>query len=128
MPKYRNHGALRWTFATIGLLALTACDTIYRAAGEGSGSSTPVISPAYESALGSWVDRPEEELVGAWGVPERSQRLTDGGQALEYRRFDKAGKLLCSTLFTSDIYGKIRTWTYRGTDCRAPRLGDYGSS
>jgi hypothetical protein len=95
--------------------------------GESAGTSAVVGNPAYEAALRRWVDQPEEDLIAAWGVPERSQRLTDGGQALEYRRVDAAGKLLCSTLFTSDLYGKVRTWTYRGTDCRAPQLGDYGS-
>jgi hypothetical protein len=96
------------------------------APGEGSGTSTAAGNPVYEAELGQWVDRPEEDLVAAWGVPERSQRLTDGGQALEYRRVGAGGKLLCSTLFTSDLYGKIRTWTYRGIDCRPPQLGDYG--
>jgi hypothetical protein len=83
-------------------------------------------NPAYEQALSRWVNHSEEDLVSAWGVPDRSQRLTDGGQALEYHRMDAQGHMLCSTLFTSDIYGKIRTWTYRGSDCRAPQLGDYG--
>lgn len=92
---------------------------------ENAGTTATVGNPAYEAALQHWVDRSEEDLISAWGVPERSQRLTDGGQALEYRRADAAGRLLCSTLFTSDLYGKIRTWTYRGTDCRAPQLGDY---
>jgi hypothetical protein len=85
-------------------------------------------NPAYEAALNHWVDHSEEDLVSAWGVPNRSQRLTDGGQAFEYHRMDAQGHMLCSTLFTSDIYGKIRTWTYRGADCRAPQLGDYGGS
>jgi hypothetical protein len=93
--------------------------------GESAGTSATVGNSAYETALQHWVDRSEEDLISAWGVPERSQRITDGGQALEYRRLDAAGKLVCSTLFTSDLYGKIRTWTYRGTDCRAPLLGDY---
>jgi len=109
------------------LLALGACTTPASGPGEGEGASVRASDPAYEQALGHWVDRPEEDLVAAWGVPERSQRLTDGGQALEYRRVDPAGKLLCSTLFTSDVYGVIRLWTYRGTDCRPPRLGDYGA-
>lgn len=89
--------------------------------------AAPVSNPTYEQALSRWVDKPEEDLVSAWGVPERSQRLTDGGQALEYRRVDSTGRLLCSTLFTSDVYGDIRTWSYRGIDCRPPHLGDYGS-
>jgi hypothetical protein len=88
-----------------------------------SGTSGPTQNLAYEQALKRWVDRPEEDLVNAWGVPDRSQRLTDGGQAFEYRRF-AGGQLVCATLFTSDFYGKIRTWTYRGSDCKAPELGD----
>ena len=123
-----NHDLRGWALAATALLALGACDVFHRSDGEGSGSTVPLTNQAYERALTQWVDRPEEDLVAAWGVPERSQRLTDGGQALEYRRTDKSGNILCSTLFTSDIYGKVRTWTYRGADCRAPRLGDYGSS
>ena len=108
------------------LVALAACAPAQRATLEGAGTSTPPRNPAYERALSSWVDRAEEDLVAAWGVPERSQRLTDGGQVFEYRRIGPDGRLLCSTLFTSDIYGQIRTWTYRGIDCRPPQLGDYG--
>jgi hypothetical protein len=96
--------------------------------GEGQGSSVPVTNAVYEQALNRWIDRPEENLIGDWGVPERSQRLTDGGQALEYRRIDSTGRLLCTTIFTSDVYGTVRTWVYRGSECRVPHLGDYGSS
>jgi hypothetical protein len=117
---------LRLPLLAPALLLLGACHG--GAPGEGAGSSEPITNSAYEQALTRWVDRPEEDLVAAWGVPERSQPLTDGGQALEYRRLDGTGKLLCSTLFTSDVYGKIRTWSYRGTDCRPPRLGDYGAA
>ena len=51
--------------------------------GENAGTSAVVGNPAYEAALRRWVDQPEEDLIAAWGVPERSQRLTDGGQALD---------------------------------------------
>jgi hypothetical protein len=105
------------------ILTLAACGGSSK---ENSGSST-VDDPAYVHSLNLWIDHAEEDLVSAWGVPERSQRLTDGGQALEYRRVNGDGKLLCSTLFTSDVYGRIRTWAYRGSDCRPPRLGDYGA-
>jgi len=97
-------------------------------ADEGAGSTQPASNLVYEKALKTWIDRPEEDLVAAWGVPERSQRLTDGGQALEYRHLDSNGRVLCTTLFTSDVYGRIRTWVYRGIDCRAPHLGDYGAA
>jgi len=95
---------------------------------EGGGSNTPVASASYEQTLQSWVDASEQDLVASWGVPDRSQRLSDGTEALEYRRLDHDGKLLCSTLFTADGAGTIRRWAYRGSDCRAPRLGDYGKS
>lgn len=108
--------------ASAALLPLDAC------AGSAPPPPTGFDRAAYEQALNRWVDHQEEDLVAAWGVPDRSQRLTDGGQALEYHRLDAQGRLLCSTLFTSDVYGKIRTWNYRGTDCRPPQLGDYGPS
>ena len=114
-------------FVAAALLALGGCGGSHRS-GAGSGSTAqPITNASYEGALNSWVDHPEEDLVAAWGVPERSQRLTDGGQALEYRRLDGNGAPLCTTLFTSDVYGVIRTWAYRGTDCRIPHLGDYGT-
>ena len=95
---------------------------------EASGSSAPIANASYEQTLQSWVDASEQDLVASWGVPDRSQRLTDGAQALEYRRLDRSGNLLCSTLFTTDRSGKIQGWSYRGSDCRPPRLGDYGKS
>ena len=112
-------------FLALALVALGACGG-GRRSGEGSGSTGPITNAAYEGALNHWVDHPEEDLVAAWGVPERSQRLTDGGQALEYRRVNNEGAALCTTLFTSDVYGIVRTWAYRGSDCRIPHLGDYG--
>jgi hypothetical protein len=114
----------RLALASLALLALAGCGSSRST--EGSGSTTGVINAPYERALNTWLDKPEEELVAAWGVPERSQRLTDGGQALEYRRANNDGDLLCTTLFTSDVYGMIRTWAYRGAECKAPKLGDYG--
>jgi hypothetical protein len=120
---------VRLGFVAAGLLALGACGSRSHPAPvvEGSGSTTaPAGKVDYEQALNRWIDHPEEDLIADWGVPERAQRLTDGGQALEYRRIGTAGQMLCTTLFTSDIYGVVRSWTYRGADCRAPRLGDYG--
>lgn len=120
---------LRFAFAPAIFLLLGACGSSSSPQVEESTGSTmgAAANSVYEQALSRWVDHPEEDLVAAWGVPERSQRLTDGGQALEYRSM-RNGQVLCTTLFTSDVYGVIRTWTYRGTDCRAPRLGDYGHS
>jgi hypothetical protein len=127
----RPRFVLRQMLAAVAILGLAACGNRSAPAPlvEGGGTSTPPVTNAvYEQALNRWLDHPEEDLIAAWGVPERSQRLTDGGQVLEYRRADGEGRLLCTTLFTSDIYGMVRTWTYRGADCRAPRLGDYGKA
>jgi len=117
----------RWWILAAALFSASGCG-LFGGGGprEGEGSSAPVASVSYEQTLQSWVDASEQDLVASWGVPERSQRLTDGAQALEYRRLDGDGKLLCSTLFTADVSGVIRRWAYRGSDCRPPRLGDYG--
>jgi hypothetical protein len=111
----------------VGPLLSTLAGCGAHSPGESSGNSQLATNPAYERSLNLWLNRSEEDLVAAWGVPERSQRLTVGGQAFEYRRIDGDGKLLCSTLFTSDVYGQIRTWAFRGVNCQAPHLGDYGT-
>ena len=118
---------LRLVLLASAIAALAACSS-GDSSKEGVGTSSPEDERGYAQSLNHWIGHPEEDLVAAWGVPERSQRLTDGGQALEYRRLGKDGQLLCSTLFTSDLYGLVRTWTYRGNDCRQPRLGDYGTT
>lgn len=112
--------------STTGPFLLVGCSWL--SAVSPPGSSAPPARDSYTEELARWVNRNEADLVSAWGVPERSQRLTDGGQALQYIRTAPDGKVLCTTLFTSDIYGQIRTWSYRGSDCHAPRLGEYGTS
>jgi hypothetical protein len=113
--------------ASIAALSLSACALWPSNASQGYGSTAPP-GGTYEQALDGWLNRPEADLVATWGVPERSQRLTDGGQALQFVRTDGEGHVLCTTLFTSDMTGLIRTWTFRGSACRAPRLGMYGPS
>jgi hypothetical protein len=81
-----------------------------------------VTSPAqYEAAVASWVGRSETDLLRAWGVPSRSQLLSEGGQALEYVQ-RQGDEVVCTTLFTSNLLGIIQTWTWRGRRCRVPRL------
>jgi hypothetical protein len=111
--------------AAMAALPLSACLPLGSNSGQGYGSTAPPGGP-YEQALDGWLNRSEADLIAAWGVPERSQRLTDGGQALQFVRTDGEGHVLCTTLFTSDMTGLIRTWTFRGSACRAPRLGVYG--
>jgi hypothetical protein len=123
---------MSWRFwiLTAILLSTSGCGLFGgREPREATGSSNgPIANGSYEQALQSWVGAAEQDLVASWGVADRSQRLSDGAQALEYRRLDRGGNLLCSTLFTADSSGKIRGWAYRGSDCRPPRLGDYGKS
>jgi hypothetical protein len=81
-------------------------------------------SPAqYEAAVASWIGRNETELFRAWGVPSRSQLLSEGGQALEYVQ-RQGDEVVCTTLFTSNLLGVIQTWTWRGRRCRVPQLED----
>jgi len=76
---------------------------------------------AYEAALQQWVGSSETELINAWGVPDKSQLLSQGGQVLEYDTRD--GKnVTCSTLFTSNLTGTIERWNYTGHACRPLRL------
>src|SRR5690242_19665941 len=75
----------------------------------------------YEAALQQWVGRSETELINSWGVPDKSQLLSQGGQVLEYDTRD--GKnVTCSTLFTSNLTGTIERWNYTGRACRPLRL------
>lgn len=117
------------TISLAGMLALAAAGCQSSGSAPRSGSTAPPeATAAYERALEAWVNRSEADLVATWGVPERSQRLTDGGQAMQYVRRDGDGHVLCTTLLTSDMTGMIRTWSFRGSDCRVPHLGDYGTS
>ena len=80
---------------------------------------------AYEAALQQWVGRSETELINAWGVPDKSQLLSQGGQVLEYDTRD--GKnVTCSTLFTSNLTGTIERYSFRGSDCRPPNASAAG--
>jgi hypothetical protein len=94
------------------LAALTGC----------SGSSGPHYTPAaYEAVLQQWTGRSETDLINAWGVPDRSQLLSQGGQVLQYDTRDK-DKVTCTTLFTSNLTGTIERWTYTGNACRPMRV------
>jgi hypothetical protein len=113
--------------AAVVALALSSCSLLRSRSGSEHGSTAPA-GGTYEQALDRWLNKSEADLIAVWGVPERSQRLTDGGQALQFVRSDADGNVLCTTLFTSDMTGMIRTWTYRGSVCQAPRLGVYSPS
>src|SRR5690349_17043724 len=76
------------------------------------GSSSEHFTPAaYETVLQQWTGRSETDLINAWGVPDKSQLLSGGGQVLEYDTH-KGDKTTCATLFTSNLTGTIERWTY----------------
>src|SRR5947209_5703361 len=88
-----------------------------------SGSSSARYTPAaYEAVLQQWTGRSETELINSWGVPDRSQLLSQGGQVLQYDTRDAKEKVTCTTLFTSNLTGTIERWTYNGTACRPLRV------
>jgi hypothetical protein len=87
-----------------------------------SSSSTARYTPAaYEAVLQQWTGRSETDLINSWGVPDRSQLLSQGGQVLQYDTRDK-DKVTCTTLFTSNLTGTIERWTYTGNACRPMRV------
>jgi hypothetical protein len=86
-------------------------------AAAGCASSGERFTPAaYEAVLQQWTGRSESDLINAWGVPDKSQLLSSGGQVLEYN-VRKGDKVTCSTLFTTNLTGMIERWTYKGTSC-----------
>lgn len=66
------------------------------------------------------MNEPEANLVGAWGVPDKSHDLEGGGRILEYSSQDASG-VLCTTRFTLDLLGRATKYWYRGNKCKAPQ-------
>jgi hypothetical protein len=40
----------------------------------------------YEKILTTWVSQPADKLIMAWGPPQSSYTLSDGGRVIEYQR------------------------------------------
>jgi hypothetical protein len=53
-------------------LALTACQF--------------PTTAAYQEQVSTWIGRPADQLIIAWGPPQRSETLTDGSRVIEYDR------------------------------------------
>jgi len=101
----------------------------------------------YEKALQSWVGSSADRLVEAWGPPQSSYKLSDGGQVLEYVNQGTAHgsngpdaqgmysgttatyvqhqtpvyniNLVCITRFTVNPQGIITNWAWQGNNCKA---------
>jgi hypothetical protein len=93
-------------------------------AGCASSSATRYSPAAYEAVLQQWTGRSETDLINSWGVPDRSQLLSQGGQVLQYDAHEgkDKDKVTCTTLFTSNLTGTIERWTYTGSACRPLRV------
>lgn len=90
---------------TVGAIGLAGC------------SSTP--PQPYNQYLASWKGKSEQELVIAFGIPENTHVMAQGGRVLEYTRKD-SGDLVCTTRFTISSGGRVDGWWYKGKDCSAP--------
>ena len=80
-------------------------------------SSTP--SQPYNQYLASWKGKPEQELVVAFGIPDKSHVMAGGSRVLEYSKTE-SGRLVCTTRFTITSGGRVDGWWYKGTDCNTP--------
>jgi hypothetical protein len=75
--------------------------------------------PTYQEQLNRWQGESEADLVGAWGMPQQTHTLADGGRILEYRSA-VGEESSCTTRFTLDRTGTIVRWWYAGVNCSAP--------
>ena len=82
--------------------------------------ATPAPGPTYDEYVSRWVNDAEVNLVGAWGIPDKSHTLEGGGRILEYSAEDASG-VLCTTRFTLDPLGRVTKYWYRGTKCKPPQ-------
>jgi len=66
--------------------------------------------------MGSWVGRPAEDLVQAWGVPDRTETLSDGSRVLTWVSVwaNESGQHTCRKNFTVDPQGRVQRWSYGG--------------
>ena len=93
--------------AVAALVVLAAC-------------TPPPPGPTYAEYMESWMKDTEISLVSSWGLPEKTHSLETGGRIVEFRR-KLEGKIVCTTRFTINEYGRIMKYWYRGTKCEAPR-------
>lgn len=106
-----NHHRSRRTIAKIAVVG---------AALVAAACTKPPLGPSYEEYVARWVKATEVDLVSAWGIPEKSHPLENGGRIIEYTKRE-GSEILCTTRYTIDQNGIIVKYWYRGTKCRAPK-------
>lgn len=125
------------TIAAVTLIgmALSACET----------------TEGYEQMLNTWLGKPVDRLVEAWGPPQASYTYGDGRRSLQYSEkstryyppmtsydpysgrqttvFDGyARDMSCVTTFEADAQGIIRSWKWHGNSCVAKPSRDFSGS
>ncbi|MBX7146208.1 MAG: hypothetical protein K1X44_02740 [Alphaproteobacteria bacterium] len=86
----------------------------------------------YEGKLDAFIGRHVDELVYAWGPPDKSYTFQNGTSIMEYAYddIDQVGDdtpgsprqivhYKCKTKFEIDQNGIIRTWSWLGNDCQS---------
>jgi hypothetical protein len=90
--------------------------TVVAAAALIAGCAQQPAGPSYAEVINSYIGNTEANLVSTWGIPDKTHRLSTGGQVLEYVRHQD-GKTVCTTRFTIDRMGRVvETW-YEGGGC-----------
>ena len=85
-------------------------------------SCNPSGRATLDSIMYSWVGKPRDELVRAWGPPIREIPLTTGGSLLIYHDATRQNEALggdrvsalqqCRLEVETDAYNKIVAWRY----------------
>jgi|GEM_PF-7025201 len=70
---------------------------------------------ACASTVPPYIGRGGNQLFLAWGSPERTVRMPDGGNAVTFLRPG------CETTFVMDYAGVVRSGSQRGDGCPQPR-------
>jgi hypothetical protein len=84
------------SFVTIGLLLIVGCRSL-------------------REDMTSWIGRPADELISAWGVPTASVNLEDGRRVMTWVYHWKDGRWrlshYCRRSFTLSPNGIVEHWT-----------------
>lgn len=87
----------------------------------------PATREAYETSLDPWIGKSSDDLKREWGLPNRTNALSDGNTLLEYRLLKPLGigRMECITLFEVNPDSIILSHRSIGASCRArPKAGN----
>ena len=68
-----------------------------------------------KSIMESWLGNDVDSLISAWGAPDRSIELSNGGYTHTWINvYEYYGVRTCKKTFTTDWLGTITTYSYSG--------------